>query len=90
MKKVIWIFPGIEGRLLSTVFLLGNLISWKSKKNVVARSSAEIEYHAMAQTTCEIIWLKRLLEKLKFCKKKKGSMKLICDNQAPLLPFSIS
>lgn len=38
------------------VFIGGNLISLKSKKqNVVARSSAKAEYRAMAVATCELI-----------------------------------
>lgn len=44
-------------------FLRGNLVTWRSKKqNVVARSSAEAEFRAMAQGICEIMWLKRVLE----------------------------
>ncbi|XP_062109435.1 uncharacterized mitochondrial protein AtMg00810-like [Humulus lupulus] len=44
------------------VFVGGNLVSWKSKKqNVVLRSNAESEYMAMAQSVCEIIWIYQLL-----------------------------
>ena len=65
------------------VFIRGNLISWKSKKqDVVARSSAEAEYRAMALATCELIWLKHLLQELIFGKDEQ--MKLICDNQVVL------
>ena len=65
------------------VFIGGNLISWKSKKqDVVARSNAEAEYRAMALATYELIWLKHLLQELRF--EKDEQMKLICDNEAAL------
>ncbi|RVW69976.1 Retrovirus-related Pol polyprotein from transposon TNT 1-94 [Vitis vinifera] len=65
------------------VFIGGNLISWKSKKqDVVARSSAKAEYRAMTLATCELIWLRHLLRELRFGKDEQ--MKLICDNQAAL------
>ena len=63
------------------VFIGGNLMSWKSKKqDVVARSSAEAEYRAMALATRELIWLKHLLQELRFGNDEQ--MKLILDNQA--------
>ena len=38
------------------VFIRGNLISWKSKKqDIVAKSRAEVEYRAMTLATCELI-----------------------------------
>ena len=44
--------------------MLGNSpVSWKTKKqNVVARSSAEAEYRAMALASCEVTWLRTLLK----------------------------
>ena len=43
------------------VFVGGNLVLWKSKKqSVVFRSSIEFEYKAIAQSMCEIMWLHQL------------------------------
>ena len=65
------------------MFIGGNLRSWKSKKqDVVARSSVEAEYQAMTLATCELIWLKHLLQELKFGKDEQ--MKHLCDNQVAL------
>jgi hypothetical protein len=65
------------------VFVGGNLISWRSKKqHVVARSSAEAEYRAMASAACELIWLKSLLLDMGIT--SKAPMTLFCDNQAAM------
>ncbi|XP_048446063.1 uncharacterized mitochondrial protein AtMg00810-like [Pyrus x bretschneideri] len=64
-------------------FVEGNIVTWKSKKQqVIARSSAEAEYRAMAATACELIWLKSLLFDLGFL--STTPMSLMCDNQAPM------
>lgn len=56
-----------------------NLISWTSRKQkVVARSSTESEYRALAYTAAELIWLKQLLHKLHF--PITDPPLLLCDN----------
>jgi len=65
------------------VFVGGNLVSWRSKKQaVVARSTAEAEYRAMALSLCEMMWLKGLLKELRLLRNE--TMTLHCDNVAAL------
>ncbi|XP_051150333.1 secreted RxLR effector protein 161-like [Andrographis paniculata] len=46
-------------------FLGSSLVSWRIKKQtLVSRSSAESEYHALADSTSELLWLRRLLSDL--------------------------
>ncbi|CAL9004948.1 unnamed protein product, partial [Prunus brigantina] len=65
------------------IFLGGAPISWKSKKqSIVSRSSAESEYRSMASLTCELVWLKYLLQDLQVTHLQPAL--LYCDNQAAL------
>ena len=48
----------------------------------MVRSSAKVEYRDMALATCELIWLKQLLQELRFGKDEQ--MTLVCDNQETL------
>ena len=65
------------------VFLGGNLMSWRSKKqSIVARSSAELEFRTMALGICELLWLKIILDDLKI--KTKGAIRLSCDNKSAI------
>lgn len=80
-------YAGAPSDWLSTigyfVFDEGNLVSWKSKKqSVVFRSSAESENCAMTNVTCELLWLKHLLEELGF--NKVIPMQLWCDNKTAI------
>lgn len=80
-------WPGCPSSRRSTTgfcILLGHSpISWKSKsQTVVARSSAEAEYRAMAMTTCEVLWVKQLLKDLGIT--DHGPTPLFCDNRVAL------
>ena len=64
-------------------FVGGNLVTWRSKKqNVVARSSAEAEFRAVAHGICEVMWIKRILEELKFT--FSTPLKVYCDNKTAI------
>uniref|UniRef100_A0A2N9GQS7 Uncharacterized protein n=1 Tax=Fagus sylvatica TaxID=28930 RepID=A0A2N9GQS7_FAGSY len=65
-------------------FLLGSsLISWRSKKqSVVARSSTETEYRALADTTSELLWLRWLLADMGA--PQTTSTPIHCDNRSAI------
>ncbi|PWA59587.1 homogeneously-staining region [Artemisia annua] len=65
------------------IFLGNCLISWISKKQlVVSRSSTEAEYRALADCTCEITWLKCLLQDLTV--KIPQPVSILCDNESAI------
>lgn len=66
------------------IFFLGNSpISWNSKKqSSTSRSSCESEYRALAQCSCEAIWIHRLLKELKILDNKPTF--LFCDNHSSI------
>ncbi|GJU38495.1 retrovirus-related pol polyprotein from transposon TNT 1-94 [Tanacetum coccineum] len=62
--------------------LSGETVSWVSKlQSVVAMSTTEAEYVAVAQASKEVVWLKMLLEELGHEQEK---ITLFCDNQSAL------
>ncbi|GAV78038.1 hypothetical protein CFOL_v3_21506, partial [Cephalotus follicularis] len=61
----------------------GNLISWRSKKqSVVARSSAEAEFRAMARGICELLWVRGLLQDLGL--PTDPPVRFYCDNKSAI------
>lgn len=49
---------------------------------MVARSSAEAKYRAMAQGVCELLWLRKLLKELRLL--GKNHLSLFCDNKSAI------
>ncbi|WVZ92574.1 hypothetical protein U9M48_038625 [Paspalum notatum var. saurae] len=61
------------------VFLGDNLVSWSSKRQqTVSRSSAEAEYHAVANGVAEASWLRQLLQELH--QPLQRATLMYCDN----------
>ena len=59
------------------------VISWSSKKqSTVALSSCKDEYQALCVVTCEVIWLRRLLNGAG--KEQKNSTSIKSDNQSTI------
>ena len=58
------------------IFLGGNLITWSSRKQkVVARSSTEAEYRALASAAADLVWIQILL----------AEIGVHCSSQIPVL-----
>ena len=56
-------------------------MTWRNRKQlVVARSSVEAEFRAMAHGICELLWIKIMLSDLGI--KWEEPMKLYCDKKS--------
>ncbi|CAI7812767.1 unnamed protein product [Closterium sp. NIES-53] len=61
----------------------GGAVSWRSKKqNEVGLSSCETEYMALHHGVKEVVWLRRLLEKIGVCQREPTM--IFCDNGSPM------
>lgn len=65
------------------VFVGGNLVSWRSKKqSIVSKSIAEAEYRAMSQGLSDMLWVRHLLGELKVL--REGCLNVWCDNKSAI------
>ncbi|XP_021837772.2 uncharacterized mitochondrial protein AtMg00810-like [Spinacia oleracea] len=61
------------------IFLGGNLIFWRSKKQpTVSKSSTEAKYRVVAYTVQDTLWIRSLLAELRIV--IRAPVKLFCDN----------
>ena len=66
------------------VFLGGNMVSWRSKKQgVVAISSGEAEFRAMALGVGKLLWFQIVQEDLKIPVQRP--IELLCTNQSAIM-----
>ena len=70
--------------ITSFCFMLStSLVLWRSKKqDVVSRSSTEVEYHTLTDTTCELVWLCWLLADIDAS--QPTVTPLYCDNRSAI------
>lgn len=64
------------------MFFGHSLISWSSKKHVVARSSTEVKYRSLPHTSSEICHVQSLLKEIHHC--PKSTSVIWCDNLSAL------
>jgi hypothetical protein len=76
----------VDGRKSTTVMLcfLGNSpVSWvPAKQRVVALSSCEAEYIAATTTSCQVVWLSRLMSEI--LNREQGTSLLMIDNKSAI------
>jgi hypothetical protein len=65
-------------------FRIGSgVVSWSSKKQTtVSLSTTEAEYKALCSTTCEAVWMRRILEDMG--EEQKAPTVINCDNQSSI------
>ncbi|XP_022148887.1 uncharacterized protein LOC111017449 [Momordica charantia] len=68
----------------ANMFTLGSgVITWSSKKQAMTTlSSSEANYVAATSTTCQAIWLRRILVELQ--QEQEGATEIFCDNKATI------
>ncbi|KAL5817912.1 hypothetical protein ACOSQ3_026290 [Xanthoceras sorbifolium] len=76
--------PTARRSITGFCFMLGtSLVSWRSKKqDVVSHSSTKAEYRAIADTTCELVWLRWLLADMDA--PRPTAIPLYCDNRSAI------
>ena len=69
---------------LGYAFNIGTwVVSWSSKKQpTVSLSSIEAEYKALCNATCEVVWLRRILEDIG--NKQMNPTVFKCDNHSSI------
>jgi hypothetical protein len=76
----------LDGRKSTSghVFQLGTtLFSWASKKQpIVSISSAEAQYVAATSTSCQVVWLRRILKDMSHT--EKDQTPIFCDNTSAI------
>jgi hypothetical protein len=80
-----WVgYPYDQRTTTGYAFGIGSrIVSWSSKKQpIVSLSSTEVEYKALCAATCEVVWLRRLLQDVGEEKNKPTMIK--CDNQSSI------
>jgi hypothetical protein len=77
-----------DDRISTTGYAFGigsGVVSWSSKKQpTVSLSSTEPEYKDLWATTCEVVWLTKLLQDVGEEQKEPTMIK--CDNQSSIKP----